>query len=108
MNICWDIWDFRNTQTHGKDSPMEQKHHQSLNLRIYQEYIEGHKDLLPIDKHWLRYQSYSRLKNSSIMETERWLNIVYLARKDAQSNMLTDPDRIRQKLLTHFFNIIGN
>ena len=108
MNICWDVWDFRNTQTHGKDSPMERKLHRRLNVRIQQEYVEGYAELLPIDKHWLRDQSYSKLKNSSIMEKERWLTTVCLACKDAQSNILTDPDRIRQKLLTHFFNVIGH
>ena len=107
MNICWDEWDFCNTQTHGKDSPMERKLHRRLNVRIRQEYVEGYAELLPIDKHWLRDQSYSKLKNSSIMEKERWLTTVCLACKDAQSNILTDPDRIRQKLLIHFFHIIG-
>ena len=86
---------------------MEKKLHRQLNIQIRQEYVEGYADLLPIDKHWLRDQSYTKLKNSSIMEKERWLTTVRLARKDAQSNILTDPDRIRQKLLTHFFHIIG-
>ena len=81
MNICWDVWDFCNTQTHGKDSPMEQKYHRSLNLRIWQEYVEGYADLLPIDKHWLRDQTYSKLKNSSIVEKERWLTTVRLAKQ---------------------------
>ena len=64
MNIYWDVWDFRNTQTHGKDSPMERKLHRSLNLCIRQEYVEGYADLLPIDKHWLRDQTYCKLKKA--------------------------------------------
>ena len=65
----------------------------------------GYTDLLPIDHHWFTDQSALQLINSDATKKQDWLKIVRLARKDKESNKLTDPNlAYTQLLVTNFFD----
>ena len=105
LTISWVIWDFWNDQVHGPDSRRMHKLNKELNRAIRSEYLIGYTDLLPIDHHWFTDQSPLQLINSDATKKQDWLKIVRLARKDKESNKLTDPNRAyTQLLVTNFFD----
>ena len=104
LTISWAIWDFRNDQVHGPDSRRMHKLNKELNCAIRAEYLISYTDLLPINHHWFTDQSPLQLINSDATKKQDWLKIVRLARKDKESNKLTDPNRAyTQLLVTDFF-----
>ena len=108
LEMCWNIWDFRNGQVNGKGSEKDRLAHRELNNLIRQEYMAGYFELLPTDYCWFTDQTPEQLMRKDLVEKQDWLKTVHMARKDAEANCLTDPTRLyTQLLMTKFIRRFG-
>ena len=66
LEICWNVWDFRNGHMHGLGSKEDRLVHRELNNLICQEYMAGYFELLPTDYCWFTDQTPEQLMQTGL------------------------------------------